>query len=395
MFISTLQLFNLPENLEDRAARATPANMHRLDRYILREMLVPFLIGLGAVVLMLTGTVLYNNADTFLNYGIPASGVARIALYFLPYLVHLTMPVAVAIATSLTVARLARDTEITVMRAAGISLKRIFLPVFAAGALLSVVDFYFGEKVVPLATAAYERTMSSLSRNIRFLTPQAGQAIQSPDKRYTVWIGRMELGQQGHTARLHDVRLLVDPGGPSPTIILAENADYNNGVWTLHDAKLHIYRNGGTEETFVAAKKQQINFRLTEQTFNLIALQLPLYSSASTISFAELRKSLQQQRRAGWVNPRDLLDFHFKLSVPFSCLVFAIACPPLALRFARSGNFMGVLLSIVLVFVYWNMLLAAKILGARYPAAFPPMVAGWSQNILFSLAGLYFLWREE
>jgi lipopolysaccharide export system permease protein len=67
--------------------------MKKLDRYLLREMIVPFLIGQGAVVLMLTGTVLYNNADSFLNYGIPASGVIKIALYFMPYLMNLTMPV--------------------------------------------------------------------------------------------------------------------------------------------------------------------------------------------------------------------------------------------------------------------------------------------------------------
>src|SRR6266481_558582 len=118
--------------------------MKRLDRYLVREMIVPFLIGQGAVVLMLTGTVLYNNADTFLNYGIPAKGVAKIAFFFMPYLVNLTMPVAMAIAASLTVSRLARDSELTAMRAAGISLKRIFLPIFVAGIALSVLDFYFG-----------------------------------------------------------------------------------------------------------------------------------------------------------------------------------------------------------------------------------------------------------
>ena len=68
----------------------------RLDRYIVREMVVPFLIGQAAVTMMLTGTVLYNNADTFLNFGIPALGIVKIAFYFLPYLISLTMPIAMA-----------------------------------------------------------------------------------------------------------------------------------------------------------------------------------------------------------------------------------------------------------------------------------------------------------
>lgn len=370
--------------------------MTRLDRYLVREMLVPFLIGQGAVALMLTGTVLYNNADTFLNYGVPALGVAKIAFYFLPYLIHLTMPVAMAIAASLPVSRLSRDSEITAMRAAGISLKRIFLPLFAVGLLLSGVDFYFGERVVPWANQRFEQTLSDLSRSLKFLVPQERQVVQSPDRKYTAYIGRMEFQGGENRAKLYHVTITAyGPDSAYPIIMLAETADYHNGIWTLHDARTHIYRNGGLEEQFLLGNVS-INFRLAERTFNLIYLNLPLYSSSTAVrSFRDLSEDLARQRRAGWVNPRDVLDYHFKLSVPFSCLVFALVCPPLALRFARAGHFMGVLLSIVLVFVYWNMLLAAKILGAKFPDAIPPPLAAWSQNILFSLIGLYCLWRGE
>src|SRR5205085_10345656 len=151
-------------------------------------MVIPFLIGQGAVVLMLTGTVLYNNADQFLNFHIPAVGIVKVAFFFLPYLINLTMPVAMAIAASLAVSRLARDSEITVMRAAGISLKRIFLPVFIVGFLLSIGDFYFAERVVPWSNQKYEETMSQLSRELRFLVPQERQVVQSTDKRYTAYV---------------------------------------------------------------------------------------------------------------------------------------------------------------------------------------------------------------
>lgn len=369
--------------------------MRILDRYLLREMIIPFLIGQGAVVLMLTGTVLYNNADTFLNYGIPAAGVARIAFYFMPYLVHLTMPVAMAIAASLTVSRLTRDSEITVMRSAGISLRRIFFGIFLIGVVMSVGDFYFGEKVVPWANTQYERTMTELSRNIRFLVPQDRQVVQSPDRKYTIYVGRMTLEGE-RKARLSEVLVLISlPGSKTPTVVQADTADYADGVWTLYDAKVREYSDGGLRERFSRNEKVHINFRLAEKTFNLIYLQLPLYSASSAISFRDLSERIAMSRRNGWVSQQDLLDYHFKLSVPFSCLVFAIVCPPLALRFARAGNFMGVLLSIILVFVYWNTLLAAKIIGAKYPNILPPIVAGWGQNVLFSAIGVYLLWRGE
>ena len=357
-------------------------------------MAAPFLIGQGAVVVMLTGTVLYNNAETFLNYHIPAPAVAKIALLFLPYLVNLTMPVATAIAASLAISRLARDSEITVMRGAGISLKRLFRWVFVLGAVLSLFDLALGEAIVPWANARYEQTLTELSRTIRFLAPREDAPAQSPDRRVTAYIGRIELQRNG--ARMSDVTLILrGADSRSRTVILARDADYLDGKWVLHDARIHEYSDDGFRERYTQSPRMTVDFRLNERLFNLIALQLPLYSPDSArMGVRELAARVWAQRKYG-VNPRDLLELNFKLSVPFSCLVFALVCPPMALRFAKAGGFMGVLLSIVLVFVYWNTLLAARILGATYPEILPPVVAGWGQNVGFSILGLYALWRGE
>ena len=123
--------------------------MKILSRYMLKEMVVPFLIGLAGVVMMLTGSVLYNNADTFLQNKVPVEYIVRLAMYFVPFLINMTMPVGMAMAASLAVSRMARDSEITVLRAAGASLIRIFMPIFVAGLLVSIADFYWGEYIVP------------------------------------------------------------------------------------------------------------------------------------------------------------------------------------------------------------------------------------------------------
>lgn len=368
--------------------------MRLVDRYVGRELLVPFLIGQAAVALMLTGTVLYNNADTFLTYDIPAAGVVRIAVLFLPYLVTLTMPVAVAIAAALAVSRLTRDSEITVMRSAGISLARVFRVIMWAGLAVSLFDVVLAEYLVPWSNKQFERTMGDLSMNVRFLVPQERQVVQSADRAYTVYVTRME--RRGRGMLMHDVTFLLLRGGSVlPTIVQAPRADYADGVWTLHQARIHMYSAGGDDERFVRVASLPIPFRLPDRTFNMINLQLPLYSPGSASSITELAQRVLLQRRSGYVSPRDLLELHFKLSVPFSCMVFALVCPPLALRLARAGGFMGVLLSIGLVFVYWNVLLAARIIGARYPDVLPPVAAAWGQNVLFALAGVVYLRRCE
>src|SRR5207244_8515876 len=117
---------------------------------LLREMIVPFLIGQAAIVLMLIGSVLYNNATVLLMNQVPLVYVAKLILYFLPFLVHMTMPVAMAVGASLAVSRLGRDSAITDMRASGASLVRIFMPVFILGLVASVGGFFFGELIVQL-----------------------------------------------------------------------------------------------------------------------------------------------------------------------------------------------------------------------------------------------------
>jgi lipopolysaccharide export system permease protein len=299
-----------------------------------------------------------------------------------------------AIAASLAVSRLTRDSEITAIRSAGVSLRRICLPVVLIGFALSLCDLGIGDYVVPAANARLEHTLRMLTENARILVPQEGQVVQSSDHKYTASIGRIELA--GKVAHLRDVMLMVRlPRGDVQSVLLAPTADYRDGVWTLYNARIHIYDNGGLHERFLQPERATINFRIAERVFNAIYLQLPFYSPDSARSLRDMAAQIAAERSRGWVNPQHVLELNFKLSVPFACLVFAFLCPPISLRLARAGPFVGVLLSIVLVFVYWNTLLAARIIGARYPHVLPPLIAAWGQNLVFAAAGAWLLRRSE
>lgn len=379
--------------------------MKLLDRYILREMVVPFLIGQAAIVLMLTGSVLYNNANVLLMNQVRATDVVRMALYFVPFLIHTTMPVAMAVAASLAVSRLGRDSEITVMRAAGGSLRRIFLPIFVAGLVISFGDFLYGEYVVPASVSRFETVIGEMISHSPRLNPQAGQFIVSNDQNYALFIKSM-IPQKGFV-ELHGVQIIASPkpvynGESEPFIVTAQNGSFRDGTWELDDALMIHYSLDGKTITRGKIGKYKLNTSVDPQAFKSgFLLQLPMYSLArsATLTFAQLGRSIRRNREQGITDVVAILDYHFKLSVPFSCLVMALCCPPLALRFARGGGFMGTLLSICLVFVYWNTLLLARILGTPGPDGGAPLlapaVAAWSQNVLFVLLGLLVLRKSE
>jgi lipopolysaccharide export system permease protein len=130
-------------------------------------------------------------------------------------------------------------------------------------------------------------------------------------------------------------------------------------------------------------------------------LQLPMWKMAgsTTRTFVQLKETIDHNRKEGIYDVFLLLDYYFKLSIPFSCLAMAVCCPPMALKFARGGGFMGTLLSICLVFVYWNTMLLMRILGspsgASQTALLAPMPAAWGQNIIFLALGLWVLKKSE
>ncbi len=379
--------------------------MKLLDRYLLREMVVPFLIGQGAIVLMLTGSVLYNNADVLLVNQVPGRFVVRMILYFLPFLVHMTMPVAMAVAASLAVSRLGRDSEITVMRAAGVSLVRLFLPIFLTGLVVSLGDFVFGEYIVPKSVERFEAVLNEIPTHLKRLQPQTGQYIVSGDQSYAIFVQGMT--PHHNYIELRGVQLISSPkltynGETVPFIVSAAHGRFQDGFWTLEHPYLLRYRTDGRERQESWPETFRLYIAVDPQVFQTgFLLQLPMWkmSGASSRTFVQLRSELRYNSEHGIRDYYTQLDYYFKLSVPFSCLVMALCCPPLALRFARGGGFMGTLLSICLVFVYWNTLLLARILGSPGAEGSPPLVApqfaAWSQNVIFVLLGLIVLRKSE
>jgi lipopolysaccharide export system permease protein len=354
---------------------------------------------------MLTGTVLYNNANVLLLNQVPVADVVKMVLLFLPFLVNMTMPVAMAVGASLAVSRLGRDSEVTVLRASGVSLVRIFAPIFLVGLLVSVADFYFGEYVVPPAVGAFEELIGEMATHSPHLSPQAGQWIVATDQTYALYVQSI-IPRKGYMELL-GVAVVAGPrailnGESAPMVATAKHGTFKDGHWTLENANQVRYSFDHPGWTLAHAGTFTYNFAVDPQVFKQgFLLQIPMYSLAhvATHTLKEMGTEIRKNNEQHITDIGTILDYHFKLSIPFSCLVMAICCPPLALRFAKGGGFMGTLLSICLVFVYWNTMLLTRILGSPGPEGSAPLlapaIAAWSQNVIFTVLGLWVLWKSE
>jgi lipopolysaccharide export LptBFGC system permease protein LptF len=177
-----------------------------------------------------------------------------------------------------------------------------------------------------------------------------------------------------------------------PTILTAKSAVYDNGIWTLKDVVARTFDSRGfvTKEA-VAHTITPINIRATMPHISNPNQGFAGLNDQETM--AQLANDIAIGKRTGQNTAELQVDYQFKMALPLLCLAFAICAPSLAIKFAKTGPFMGVFLSIVMVFVGWNTLLLTKALGiSEY---IPPFLAAWSPDILFATVGLLILWRSE
>lgn len=351
----------------------------------MREMLVPLLAGFLVVLVLLVGNIIYNNISII---------VAKIRqwpdlLYYIllqtPYFVVLSLPSGALFGCSLAISRLTRDSEITMMRMAGVSVRRIFLPVFVVGGIITITAYAFQEGVIPWADRESIRVLKRL-----WATPGT-PAIQTnvffrADNHY-FYVGSANRTPDGLT--LKNVMIYETPiTSGYPTLTTARSATTKNGVWILHDGTSYRVSREGDLKLVIHFRRMKLDLR--RPIADYIAQE---QKSPRGMSIAELRKQMSNLVASG-LDPRSYeLEYNYKLAIPLSSLVLILCVAPLSLRFGRSGSFMGVLIGIVVLFFYWNVILFSRVLGET--GGLPPTLAGWSEVIIFTLLGVYLMWKAE
>ena len=123
--------------------------MRLLDRYLLRELLIPFGYCLGGFLIFWTAFDLFLKLNDFQNAGLTLLEVGKYYMVQSPELLIIILPIALLLSLLYALANHARHHELTAIRAAGVSLWRLSLPYFAVGLILSGMSFLANELWVP------------------------------------------------------------------------------------------------------------------------------------------------------------------------------------------------------------------------------------------------------
>lgn len=132
--------------------------MRLLDRYLLRELLLPLGVCLGGFTLFWIAFDLIGDMTRFQNVGLV--GILEFYLWGLPELLNTTLPVALLLSLLYTITHHARHHELTAIRAAGVSLWRTIVPYLGVGLILSLALYWSGENLAPKAKRRQEELVA-------------------------------------------------------------------------------------------------------------------------------------------------------------------------------------------------------------------------------------------
>ncbi len=355
--------------------------MKTLDRYLAREVLSPFFVGVLGFVMVMTVDLLFTFVDLIINKGIPLVAVLELLLFKLPSILILTFPVATLFAVSMAMGRLSKDNEIAALRTSGISFGRIVLPVIIISIMISGLSFWMDERIVPMANTQSQKIIREIL--IKEPLPEIKENVFFKDaynRHY--YVQKID----GKTKEMENVMVYeIAPAENLPRVVTAQKAKLNGLQLILYSGLIHKFDNDGQlayEATF-----DEMSFDLDEDPLNLSDQK-----TTEEMNAKELGVQIKLLDQSG-VNTKALrTDFLMKYSIPLSSIIFAIIGLSLSLQSLRGGRTWGLVITIVTMFTFYVFASVFRSLGRG--GILDPALAAFTPQILFGIFGIVLLYRE-
>ncbi len=215
-----------------------------LSRYLLRQLAAPFLFGLTALTSLMLLSQIAKKFGSLVGKGLPWTVIAEVFALSIPFIVAMTLPMAVLVAVLYAFSHLAADNEITAMRASGISVYQVLLPVLFWGVSMAAFNFIFVDQVLPRSNARLRSLLIDIGRKKPTFELREQVINEVPPSSYFLRANRID----ANTGRLREVTIYDVGSDASRRVIYADSGlmAYAEGQTDLSlrlfDGTIHSYR---------------------------------------------------------------------------------------------------------------------------------------------------------
>lgn len=349
-----------------------------VHRYLFREILIPFIVGLSVFTFVLLIARLMKLLELVVNRGLPPSTVLQLFSYILPAFLEVTVPMAMLLAILVALGRLSADSELIALRSCGLSLYQLVPPIALFVLMATLATAWLSGSVRPWGNRMLRSALWDIART----RASAGLRPQVFNDDFPGLVIYTEHIDPTSDALQHV--LIADDRSPGErNIIFAQQgymlSDPDAQTLTLQLATGWIH----TVDT-----KKQSEYQTDFETYGV---QLDLRDTVTAtrdkerdpkeLSFGELQAVIAAKSAAGKPYQGELVEFHRKLSIPFACVVFGLVGIPFGITSARAVRSRGFALSLGLIFTYYIFLSAGQALAEQ--GMLPAAVGLWLPNVFF------------
>jgi len=348
--------------------------MKILRSYILKESILPFALSLS----VLTSVFLLGNliklTDMVINRGVSLMLIGKVFMYYIPFFLTYTMPIACLIAVILTFSRFSADNEILAMRASGIELKKILIPVFVVGILLSLFSLILNLRIIPHAYHQQRKLLKTVGTQNPTALLESGTFINA-FKDQIIFIYRID-GNKLFNVRIYQPQ----PNGKMTRTITAQKGEFTQ-VPGKEQIKLKLM-NGTSDEPDLENPNNfyKLRFNTFFKTLDLSQKAGKIEKKPKGMTLEEINEKIKEYEASGIDTTPLEIEFHRKISWSFSVLVFIMLGFPLAVVTHKRAKTANVALAMICAAAYYLLTLGCEALSVQEIT--PIALTMWAPNII-------------
>ena len=357
----------------------------RLDRYIITKFIGTYVY---SIILIISISIVFDfneNLSKFATYGAPAKAIIfDYYANFVPYFANLFSPLFVFISVIFFTSKLAGNSEIIAMLAAGVSFKRLLRPYLFSAALIAAVNFYLGAYVIPKGNQVKMEFESKYKNKRRVTSASNVQLMVGPGviAYLQQYDDRSKTGYGFSLDKFENKKLVSHMTASSIRYDSISDERYH---WKAQNYKIRTLK--GLREEIVSG--MVIDTLIQMEPMDLVFSK----GQQETLTSNELRKYISKQTERGSGNVVQYeVEYHKRIATSFASFILTVIGASLSSRKRKGG--MGLYLGIGLALSFSYILLQTVSSTFAINADTPPMLAAWIPNLLYVFIA-YFCYRQS
>lgn len=349
--------------------------MQKLMKYISKEFIAPFFMGLVGFIVFVSVELLYQLSDIIVRNKVGIDKLFLLIAYHIPYFLVMGIPVGILFSIFWVLSRLSNDNEIIALQSLGIPSKRIVIPFIFLASILSIITFSLYDNIVPKSNMKAKEAISKyVYKNVEANIEMNKFVEVEKNKKY-LYVRKIDKD----SGILYGI-LLYEVDYSKTTVFHAEKAFKDKDKWYMENGRIFRLTDDGLLKLDIAFKKLELDISKNVEEY------LRFSKSPNDMTTKELKHKIEITQKLGGDASALIVGYQEKFSNSVAPIVIALLGVALSLFINLRSKSWSVISTFVLVVLYQGSGAWLSALGKE--KILNPYLAPWIPNIIFGLVGI-------